>query len=101
MKGLTQIQLIALSDCLLKLSSREVPVPSFFGYIHRAVCDEVKIKVDKKLAAGTMPKNGVTISLSRAQYIFLMDVNRSQLLSHEVEFRNGLTRLLQYNQKKL
>jgi hypothetical protein len=101
MKGLTQPQLFALSDCLLKLSTRQVPVPQFFGYIHRAVCDQVKIKVDKKIAAAIMPKNGVNITLTRAEYIFLMDVNKAQLLSQEVEFRNGLTRLLEYNQKKL
>jgi hypothetical protein len=101
MKGLTQPQLFALSDCLLKLSTHEVPGVFRLSDLSRAICDQVKIKVDKKIAAAVMPKNGVAITLTRAEYIFLMDVNKAQLLSHEVEFRNGLIRLLEYHQKKL
>lgn len=101
MKKLNQEHLQALSSCLLTLSSRSIALPKFFGYIHTAVCDQVKIKIDKKIAAGVMPKNGVMITLTRAEYLFLMDINRAQILSHEVEFRNGLLRILEYNQKKL
>lgn len=101
MKKLTQEHLQALSSCLLTLSSRSIALPKFFCYIHIAVCDKVKIKIDKKIATGVMPKNGVMITLTRAEYLFLMDINKAQILSHEVEFRNGLLRILEHNQKKL
>lgn len=101
MKKLNQEHLQALSSCLLTLSSRSVHLPSWFGYLSIAICDQVKVKIDKKIAAGVMPKNGVMITLTRAEYLFLMDINRAQILSHEVEFRNGLLRILEYNQKKL
>jgi hypothetical protein len=101
MKGLTQPQLFALSDNLLKLSTHEVPGVFRLSDLSRAICDQVKIKVDKKIAAAIMPKNGVNITLTRAEYIFLINMNKAQVLRGEVEFRNGLTRLLEYNQKKL
>lgn len=101
MKKLTENQLLALSNCLYTITTRSVKLPSFFGYIHLAVCNQVKVKIDKKIAAGVMPKNGVMVTLTRAEYVFMMDINHTQLLGHEVEFRNGLLRILEYNQKKL
>lgn len=101
MRKLTQEHLQALSSCLLTLSTRSIALPKFFGYIHIAVCDQVKIKVDKKLAAGVMPKNGVMITLTPAEYVCLMDINKHQLLAKNVECVNGLFRILEYHRKKL
>lgn len=89
--------LLAMSDKFLKLTFFADKLQNF-SKLHALVCGEIKIKVDKKLAAGTLPHNGTTIKLTPAQLeVVTLLLTMTSLFNGDVEFCNGLTRLYALN----
>lgn len=97
MKDKLQINhLQALSNVLLSLSELRCDMGTFTT-AHALICAEVKVKVDRKIANGTLPAKGVKITLTPAQYYVLMVINQRNLFAGLVDFRNALFRLLNLN----
>ena len=90
-------QLQALSNGLLLLCQCHRGGRGAFTGLHALICAEVKLKVDKKLAAGHMPPNGVTLKLTPAQYRVMSLLAQITPLKNDVDFCNGITRLLALN----
>lgn len=86
-----------LSNVLLYLSDSINANVVLYTTLHAMVARQLKIKVDKKLAAGVLPKNGFTIKLTPVELLFVLDVNKWQLLNKNVAFCNAITRLIALN----
>lgn len=98
MKNKLQLEhLHELSNVLLYLSDSINANVVLYTTLHAMVARQLKIKVDKKIASGIIPPKGFTLKVTPVELTYLLDVNKWQLLSKNVIFRNAITRLIALN----
>lgn len=95
-KYLTVDDIQTLSSAIYALCF-QAPNNIYWQHLHALILAEIKVKIDKKIAAGIMPLNGIKIMLTPAQIEVLLFIKKQRIFGRFAEFDNAVVKLLQMN----